>query len=172
MSESHGIPTMYSGIQFRSRLEARYALLFDALGLTWHYEPLDLAGYVPDYIVAVQFARDRRSTYDKMVFEVRPETDVLAAIEKISRSGWQHAACVVTATPFTTPAGYVLGYATDLVTLRDHDCAASNVNPWHPFGYQASVRALTWGGGDDLTAEWKTAGNRSQWQASTGKVRP
>lgn len=33
------IETAYGGCQFRSRLEARWAIVFDHLGLTWHYEP-------------------------------------------------------------------------------------------------------------------------------------
>lgn len=37
------IPTMYKGIQFRSRLEARWAVFFDTLGIEWEYEP---QGYV------------------------------------------------------------------------------------------------------------------------------
>lgn len=32
-------PTTYKDVEFRSRLEARYAVLFDELGIEWHYEP-------------------------------------------------------------------------------------------------------------------------------------
>jgi hypothetical protein len=32
------IPTRYKGYHFRSRLEARWAVFFDALGLRWQYE--------------------------------------------------------------------------------------------------------------------------------------
>lgn len=31
-------PTRYHGIQFRSQLEARWALFFDTLGIVWEYE--------------------------------------------------------------------------------------------------------------------------------------
>lgn len=37
------IETRYKGYRFRSRLEARWAVFFDALGLKWEYEP---EGYV------------------------------------------------------------------------------------------------------------------------------
>ncbi len=40
---------MYAGVQFRSRLEARWAAMFDLLGWPWEYEPVDLDGYIPDY---------------------------------------------------------------------------------------------------------------------------
>ncbi len=48
------IETKYKGCRFRSRLEARYAVLFDALGIEWHYEPegfeLEHYGrYLPDF---------------------------------------------------------------------------------------------------------------------------
>jgi hypothetical protein len=31
--------TVYAGCRFRSRLEARWAVFFDALGIEWQYEP-------------------------------------------------------------------------------------------------------------------------------------
>ncbi len=46
-----GITTKYAGTEFRSRLEARWAYLFDALGWQWEYEPFDAAGYIPDFVI-------------------------------------------------------------------------------------------------------------------------
>jgi hypothetical protein len=48
------IETIYKGYRFRSRLEARWAVFFDALGIEWVYEPegydLGEAGwYLPDF---------------------------------------------------------------------------------------------------------------------------
>lgn len=48
------IETQYKGYRFRSRLEARWAVFFDTLGLNWEYEPegydLGPAGYyLPDF---------------------------------------------------------------------------------------------------------------------------
>lgn len=49
------IPTRYKGYHFRSRLEARWAVFFDAMGLKWEYEPegFDIDGtmYLPDFRV-------------------------------------------------------------------------------------------------------------------------
>lgn len=39
MTTAQAIDTVYRGCYFRSRLEARYALLFDLLKITWRYEP-------------------------------------------------------------------------------------------------------------------------------------
>ncbi|NJO82415.1 MAG: hypothetical protein HC828_06055 [Blastochloris sp.] len=35
----YAIPTTYQGYRFRSRIEARWAVFFDALGIRWVYEP-------------------------------------------------------------------------------------------------------------------------------------
>jgi hypothetical protein len=47
------IETRYAGCRFRSRLEARWAVFFDTLGVPWEYEPegFDLDGlwYLPDF---------------------------------------------------------------------------------------------------------------------------
>lgn len=48
------IPTRYKGYHFRSRLEARWAVFFDALGVRWEYEPegyqfRDGTRYLPDF---------------------------------------------------------------------------------------------------------------------------
>jgi hypothetical protein len=45
------IPTQYAGVNFRSRLEARWASFFDLCGWKWEYEPLDLNGWIPDFIL-------------------------------------------------------------------------------------------------------------------------
>lgn len=55
--------TDYSGVTFRSKLEARWAVFFDELGVRWEYEPesfdlserdwynytKDFVGYIPDF---------------------------------------------------------------------------------------------------------------------------
>lgn len=47
------IPTVYKGVQMRSKLEARAAAAFDSLGIRWLYEPegfeLDGEWYLPDF---------------------------------------------------------------------------------------------------------------------------
>ena len=48
------IPTRYKGYHFRSRLEARWAVFFDALNIEWQYEPegFELPNgerYLPDF---------------------------------------------------------------------------------------------------------------------------
>jgi hypothetical protein len=50
------IETRYKGYRFRSRLEARWAVFFDSIGMEWVYEPegFDLGPlglYLPDFFV-------------------------------------------------------------------------------------------------------------------------
>lgn len=51
------IETQYNGYRFRSRLEARYAVLFDQLGIEYLYEHQgyylgsDLGNYLPDFYI-------------------------------------------------------------------------------------------------------------------------
>lgn len=56
MSELKAIQTEYKGYLFRSRLEARWAVFFDACGVDWEYEPegYDLGDglyYLPDFLL-------------------------------------------------------------------------------------------------------------------------
>lgn len=77
-----GIPTLYRGYRFRSRLEARWACFFDGIGWPWEYEPLDLNGYIPDFVLTF---------YRPVIVEVKPAL-TLAELEahtaKIEASGW------------------------------------------------------------------------------------
>ncbi len=79
-----GIETEYAGVLFRSRLEARWASMFDALKWPWQYEPVDLSGYVPDFIVA--FARA------PLLIEVKPAMafeELHDHGRRICMSGWR-----------------------------------------------------------------------------------
>jgi hypothetical protein len=67
------IPTLYAGVWFRSRLEARWAACFDELGWPWDYEPVDFGGWTPDFLIYVP---GRGPTYA----EVKP-ADSLAALK-------------------------------------------------------------------------------------------
>jgi len=65
------IQTSYSGYKFRSRLEARWAVFFTALGLQWVYEPEGFVlqngvHYLPDFLVT-------SPTGLKQWYEIKPE---------------------------------------------------------------------------------------------------
>lgn len=46
-----GIRTTYGASRFRSRLEARWAAFFDLVGWRWTYEPFDVEGWIPDFLI-------------------------------------------------------------------------------------------------------------------------
>lgn len=84
-----GIPTRYAGVTFRSRLEARWAAMFDLLGWRWAYEPEDLAGYIPDFVIRFR---------QPLLVEVKPAygaRELMRYRRKIERSGWRGAALLV-----------------------------------------------------------------------------
>jgi hypothetical protein len=80
------IETTYMGSRFRSRLEARWAVFFDALGITWEYEPegfqlSDGTWYLPDF---------RLPTFDGgMWAEVQPHGDDFSKAQQFSRESRQ-----------------------------------------------------------------------------------
>ncbi len=97
MAKPAAIETTYRGARFRSRLEARWAAFFDLLGWRWEYEPIDLDGYIPDFVVLIP---------DPVLVEVKPgwsceELQHLAA-GRIDSSGWEGGALIVGAS-WSTP---------------------------------------------------------------------
>lgn len=68
------IETKYKGYRFRSRLEARWAVFFDACGYNWEYESEGYAlpcgtYYLPDFKV---WGEDSNGDYNVFLFEVKP----------------------------------------------------------------------------------------------------
>lgn len=74
MNEIKAIETQYAGITFRSRLEARWAVVFDKLGITWVYEhegyETPFGKYVPDFWLPDVYMRDDK--HKGVYFEVKP----------------------------------------------------------------------------------------------------
>jgi len=92
---AEAIRTRYKSYWFRSRLEARWAAFFDLCEWPWQYEPVDLQGYIPDFIL--QFTAP-------LLVEVKPDVTVAAMhahTAKVEASGWQHEALIVGSGPLT-----------------------------------------------------------------------
>lgn len=89
---SAGIETTYKSIRFRSRAEARWAAFFDLCGWDWSYEPIDLAGYIPDFILHMNI---------DVLVEVKGGAlgadELRPHIAKIERSGWRGEALLLPA---------------------------------------------------------------------------
>lgn len=87
------IETRYKGYRFRSRLEARWAVFFDALGLKWEYEPegfqTSAGWYLPDFRIT--------KGAEQFYLEVKPahvpvDDPRLEAFAKVAARGirWTH----------------------------------------------------------------------------------
>jgi len=83
-----GIPTIgVRGIQFRSRIEAQWAYIFEKLGWNWEYEPIDLDGYIPDFII--------KFGDEDILIEIKGDTNIWKEevykphADKIIKSGWK-----------------------------------------------------------------------------------
>jgi hypothetical protein len=65
-------PTLYAGVMFRSRLEARWAAFFDLLGWEWKYEPVDLDGWTPDFYLKFPCSHSECNGCHDLYVEVKP----------------------------------------------------------------------------------------------------
>lgn len=74
------IATAYRQYEFRSRLEAKWAVFFDLCGWSWSYEPLDMNGWIPDFAIGER----------PVLVEIKPffrEEEYADAKQKIIHSG-------------------------------------------------------------------------------------
>lgn len=58
------IPCTYNGQLFKSKLEAKWAYMFDSFGWKWAYEPSGIGGRIPDFIL-----KGRK----EIITEIKPE---------------------------------------------------------------------------------------------------
>jgi hypothetical protein len=65
-------PTKYNGVQYRSRLEARWAAFFDLIEWKHEYEPIDLPGWVPDFRVEWACGHSECDGSHVLLAEVKP----------------------------------------------------------------------------------------------------
>lgn len=91
-----GIKTFYAGTWFRSRLEARWAFLFDSLGLKWEYEPFDANGYIPDFLLHGNSPLLIEVKPDPNIATLRHRTDQL---DQALDGRWQHDVLIVGVSP-------------------------------------------------------------------------
>jgi len=71
------IETVYKGYRFRSRLEARWAVFFDNLGIAWRYEP---EGF--EFSNGIKYLPDFYLPQVRMFAEVKPEKFTIAEYKK------------------------------------------------------------------------------------------
>lgn len=108
-----GIPTMFDGVMYRSRLEAKWAAFFKRLGWHFDYEPYDLENYIPDFLVHFEGG--------DLLVEVKPDTtldDLKKHAKKIVRSGWSGEFLIVGSTLHRSSWGSKFGPILGLLAER------------------------------------------------------
>lgn len=126
------IETVYRGVTFRSRLEAKWAAFFDLCQWKWEYEPIDLNGYIPDFILTFPNA--------PILVEVKPALylkDLNQFTEKIDASGWDKESMVVGASMFACDFGdeSALGILKEIRNREDVEFGSPD-NCWAPAVFQ------------------------------------
>lgn len=144
------IPTVYNGIRYRSRLEARWAAMFDQLGWEAIYEPVDLGTWSPDFQI-----RKAHGNASGLV-EVKPITQFDAEIaqkmtDAVIASNFDGALLLLGIAPFIDRAGMSIGW---LGSGRHPPLSNGSVSAhwWH-----ASPRS-------DISGAWARACNAVQWR--------
>lgn len=119
-------PTRYKGCHFRSRLEARWAVLFDESGIDWEYEPTSLQRddgtlWIPDFYLPSLEAFGRR-------FE--PVTGCYAEVKgSVTQNEWrQFISAIEGGSSFPNTGLLIL---TDIPHLDNHSCLFAPYCYWH-----------------------------------------
>jgi hypothetical protein len=175
------IITMCNGTRYRSRLEARWAEFFRLLGWCAFYEPFDLDGYIPDFVL--------HGSKERILVEVKPVTGMddplfKETAAKIEKSGWKHEALIVSyflPQSENYPDAVSIGWLTECAE-QDAEDAWWEEAPFHHGGGLGfhhgggnwRNRITGFYDGDDGTFSndpriedyWREAGNTRQWRAA------
>lgn len=176
----HGIPTEYGGISFRSRVEAKWAAFFDELGWTWEYEPIDLEGYIPDFILMFK---------EPMLVEVKADMSLELLnrhTQKIDKTSWENNALIVGGAIYEDDRYPVLGLARqdygpesgseghdyDWSAAKMFKCAqCGNFSFFHLDGWWRCPVCLHYEGDghlvpvnwSEIQAMWRRSGEKTKW---------
>ncbi len=137
-------PTRYNGVECRSRLEARWAAFFDLCRWRWDYEPIDLQGWSPDFLIHAPTC--------KVLVEVKPVDADQCKIDpsyQKAKAHWQKSQVLLLGLAPRDAAG-----AMSIGILLDAPFGATY--EWadlHEFFCRS-----------DALEVWREAGNTVQWQ--------
>lgn len=193
MSENRGIPTLYAGTRFRSRLEARWAAFFDLAGWRWEYEPIDLDGWIPDFmllgnkhqvLVEVKPHIALQGDVVRKIEESKPECDVLVlgpAVPLVGARMWGdfevigHLGEIGYSQIDNDPERRTLAWGQ---ALFFKDLETKKLDFFHDeMSYHGRISGsydgdhhLGHAGPGTLTRLWREAGNRAQWRSPIAKA--
>jgi len=177
-------PTRYGGVTFRSRLEARWAAMFDLLGWKWDYEPLDFNRWIPDFAIY---------GVKPVYVEVKPVTEFPQDVAaRIDRSGCPDEVLIVGMTcplKLETPwwDAHCLGWLREdgygwwqPCPLGRWAASRGKIGFTHAMGsYHDRItgeydggHGADWVSEEELTMLWREAGNRTQWHRKPPERKP
>lgn len=156
-----GHRTLFDGVLFRSRHEAKWAAFFNSLNWKWDYEPLELDGYLPDFDIL--FGKK------PLLVEIKPLQESMPdAKEKILLSGWTgDIAILVNAEGrfvgefFEEEIGWSRCVLTFCLECKRATLAAED-GRWQCRNCLAGNRSLWWA--YSARDEWHAAQNLTQWR--------
>ncbi len=144
------IPTIFDGVQYRSRLESRVACFLKLHGFWFDYEPFELENYIPDFICELPFGT--------VLLECKPAVrpvEFRKPCRKITKSGWVGPALVIGSQLYLTDDGHAD------ITL--YGSTHAEEGGWTRVGrgrWPASWGAYPF----DSFSAWIEAGNQVQWK--------
>lgn len=157
------IETRYNGVKFRSRLEAKWAAMFDIVGWAWTYEPRDFRGWIPDFAIHV---------YRDIYVEVKPVSGFPAAVaKKMTDSGCDERMMIVgERVPLVSGSSFFGWYSTSdsefeivgFSPAEDHMFPGSRFGFMEAYGYHSDHREVTY--------LWREAGNRVRYEGNWNHV--
>lgn len=175
------IETRYNGIIFRSRLEAKWAAMFDLLGWEWTYEPTDFNGWIPDFAIHGS---------EIIYVEVKPVTEFPQEVaDKLDASGCTDEALIVGMRGPTWSdehGGSIVGWLRENAYVDGRDTEfwwePAVMGRWHGSkrigfchtagmyfdrisgGYDGGSWGSTFVTQDEIAMLWREACNRTRWE--------
>lgn len=181
------IPTRLRGVRYRSRLEARWAEFFRLLEWDAYYEPFDLDGWIPDFVLHGKL--EHCSQIPVEVKPVRSMNDPLfiATANKIKLAGWRGDRLIVSYFLPHDEGDLAVGWLGEAHELQDGrdvptlDCwwelapfqetdGSKIAGFCHQFGWYADRITGHYPGGSiaadnlKILELWNEAGNEVQWK--------
>jgi hypothetical protein len=124
------IETKYNGYKFRSRLEARWAIFFDFVGIKYQYEieafEIGNINYLPDFFLPEE----------NYFVEIKPNDPPTEELEKVQSFAWHKPILLLIGEPYATfdkhGAGVRLEYVGRSYIDRPVLCPGNNELEGHP----------------------------------------
>lgn len=163
MAKYKPIPTLYNGVQFRSRIEATWAAFFDNLGWSWEYEPCDFNGWIPDFLIEGKYFVEVKTFFieeEWLKSEVPGDIDragidgcLLCGGTPVVRNGWDK---ILWYEPSNT--------VREVLFLEADDGEVFGCDYYNDQNIRIGLRSRFKANEADIWGKWVDAKNKTQWK--------